>query len=168
MNTIARWLETFGALLANAGSLVVAQVRNFLVVSFWVLICLAICVGVGLIFQLQPLVVVPVLVIALITAALFMATRVVARVFPTLEGLACVVGGFALWLFFLGFLTSIHPEWFYLSTGNFQSLMVFGTAGLFVSFFLSYIGSKSNVTSYTMVVVVLLFTLAYGLETFRP
>jgi len=64
MNTIARWLETFGALLANAGSLVVAQVRNFLVVSFWVLICLAICVGVGLIFQLQPLVVVPVLVIA--------------------------------------------------------------------------------------------------------
>src|SRR3989344_3033211 len=30
MNTIARWLETFGALLANAGSLVVAQVRNFL------------------------------------------------------------------------------------------------------------------------------------------
>ena len=168
MNRLTEWFQTGVSMLTKAGTVALEQAKNFVVAIFWFLVILAAIGFSGLVLRLQILVVLPVVLIAVITVILFAALRYISQYFKSLENLARVVGTFALWLFFFGFLTSVHPEWFYLGSDYLQALLVFGLSFLFISFFMIYIGSQSLISSRFMAGCVVVMTLFYGLQLIRP
>ncbi|MFA4871446.1 MAG: hypothetical protein WC610_00025 [Patescibacteria group bacterium] len=154
--------------LAKGSKIAFDQVKLFVKITLASLVVLAVLIFVGIIFKIELLIILPTVIVALICLPLFMVMRFASKYIKILSGLTQLTGTLAVWLLFFGFLNAIHPEWFYLSGGNFKNLLVFGTAALFIAAFVVYSGIRFGFVNFIIAAVVIAMTALYGIKIVRP